>query len=175
MQNGNVLDFCLFYFFLSSRHTYHFFAIFFAQKISQQQYMEGRGRGENKQKRGILLQVPRTILIFKVCYSLQLQYTLLLQQLQYCTACSLSSCCCCCFQPSSASFNTACACVYSFSIVSFRVLRRALSLSPIFAASEVSLHILLRTQHTHRPRLSLTSGFKPVKYYYQCEIKVFFT
>ena len=29
--------------------------------------------------------------------------------------------------------------------------------------------------NTHRPRLSLTSGFKPVKYYYQCEIKVFFT
>ena len=127
MQDGNVSwTFACSTF--SSSHL-PFLPLFFAQNLPPTQKEEGK-----ISRKGEFFIGPEDSFLkqYIVCTTLQ-----------YCTACS-SSCCCCCFQPSS----SACACVCSFSSLSFRVLGRALSLSPIFAASEVSLHILLRTQHT---------------------------
>ena len=132
--------------------TYHFCHFFCAKSPTNT-----KGRGENKQKRGIFYRSRG--LIFKVVYSLY--YTVVL----YCLLVVLLL----------LSAKQLCLRLRLFVQQSIFPGPRACALTFSYLRPRRSLYTSSFGHNTHRPRLSLTSGFKPVKYYYQCEIKVFFT
>ena len=174
MQNGNVLDFCLFYFFLSSRHTYHFFAIFCAKNIPTAIYKRKEEDEGKISRKGEFFYRSRGLYSF-LKYAIVCSYS----THYYCSSCSIVLLAHC--RRAAAAFSQV---VLALILPAPAFIRLVQYLS---GSSGVRSHFLLYLRprrslytssfghNTHRPRLSLTSGFKPVKYYYQCEIKVFFT
>ena len=85
MQNGNVLDFCLFYFFLSSRHTYHFFAIFFCAKYIPTAIYKRKEEDEGKiSRKGEFFYRSRGLYSF-LKYAIVCSYS----THYYCSSCSI--------------------------------------------------------------------------------------